>query len=61
MKNDLAPCLLRKKRKLAAHAITLKKAPYNYQVRHRDTAFDVWLEVLKPNETEWAKWEGYSD
>ena len=53
--------LTEKKRKLAAHAITLKKAPYNYQVRHRDTAFDVWLEALKPNETEWAKWEGYSD
>ena len=53
LRNDLAPCLLRKRKKLLVEQETLRANPHNYQTRMRDSAFDVWMDVLKPNETVW--------
>ena len=58
MCNDLAPCLLKIRKKLVDKSIELKKEPFNYQIKMRNTAFNVWLEVKKPNETKWETWKG---
>ena len=58
LRNDLAPCLLRKKKKLIKDSDKLKAAPLNHETRFRDSPYDVWLELLKPNGKDWAKWNG---
>ena len=58
MRNDLAPCLVRKKKKLYQDSIRLKAEPLNHKTRFRDSSFDVWLELLKPNGKDWAAWNG---
>ena len=58
MRNDLAPWLLRKRAILKTESDKLKLNPYNYRTRHRDSPFDVWVEILKPNATKWITWNG---
>ena len=58
MRNDLAPFLLRRRKKLIDKQTILRTQPYNYDTKLRDTAFKVWLEYKKPGEEEWESWEG---
>ena len=58
MKNDLAPCLLKVRKKLIDMSAKLRIAPYNYDTKLHDSPHDVWLLVKKPRETEWQRWEG---
>ena len=58
MRNDLAPFLLRRRKKLIDKQTILRNQPHNYDTKLRDTAFKVWLEYKKPGEEEWESWEG---
>ena len=60
MQNDLAPCLLRKRKDLQKEANNLQKDPHNFQTKMRDSPFDVWLIVKKPHEKNWERWKGLS-
>ena len=60
MQNDLAPCLIRKRKDLQKEANNLQKDPHNFQTNMRDSPFDVWLIVKKPNEKNWERWKGLS-
>ena len=60
MRNDLAPWLLKFRKKLSIEAAKLKKEPHNYETKLRDTSFKVWLEIKKPNSTKWETWDGKS-
>ena len=58
MTNDLAPCLIKKRKDLTKTYLDLRKAPYNYRTHFRDSPFDVWIEFLKPDATKWEVWKG---
>ena len=58
MCNDLAPCLLRMRKKLKTKSDTLKAAPHNFETKLRDTPFRVWLEIKKPGAKKWEEWKG---
>ena len=58
LRHDLAPFLVLERKQLVKEQETLKKSPYNYKARLRDSPFKVWLEILKPNEKEWKTWKG---
>ena len=61
MCNDLAPCLVRVRKILSKEADKLKAEPYKFRTRLRDSAFEVWLLYMKPNDKEWTKWSAYVD
>ena len=58
IKNDLAPCLQEERKKLIKESDVLQAAPYNYKTRLRNTNYKVWLQIRKPNSTEWKTWQG---
>ena len=58
MRNDLAPFLLRRRKKLIDKQTIIRAAPYNYNTKLRDTAYKVWLEYKKPDAEEWDSWDG---
>ena len=58
IKNDLAPCLQEERRKLIKESDVLQAKPYNYKTRMRNTNYKVWLEIRKPNSTDWKTWKG---
>ena len=57
VRNDLAPCLIVERNELGKVADRLRASPNNYKTKMRDTAFKVWLEILKPGATKWETWE----
>ena len=58
MRNDLAPCLQRKRKLLIEDSIVLKNETNNCETRLRDTAFKVWLIFKRPNGKQWETWKG---
>ena len=58
MRNDLAPCLQRKRKLLIEDSITLRNATNNCDTRLRDSAFKVWMIFKRPNGKEWETWKG---
>ena len=58
MSNDLAPCLIKIRKRLKTKSDTLKAAPHNLDTKLRDTPFRVWLEVKKKGSNKWEEWKG---
>ena len=58
MRNDLAPCLQRKRKLLVQDQIVLRNATNNCDTRLRDTPFKVWMIFKRPNGKEWETWKG---
>ena len=58
MRNDLAPWLLRFRKKLIAASNTLKTDNPDIKTKLRDTPYKVWLLVKMPNNKDWETWKG---
>ena len=61
LRNDLAPCLLKIRNSLIEVGDQLKKDPYNCNTRLRDSPYDVWMIVKRPNTSKWFRWKGWDN
>ena len=57
VRNDLAPCLVAERSRLIVISNGLREQSVNYDTKIRDTSFEVWLEVKKPDSDKWDRWK----